>query len=101
MQRRPRGRRFVFRDDSHDSRFCTAFVPGYKLAETLCRSARSNLSLQPIRPPTGGAVNVRRFLAVLFVAVASLSARDLAAQQTDVIRGKVIGPDSAAVAGVQ
>src|SRR4051812_23228222 len=30
-----------------------------------------------------------------------MSARDLAAQQTDIIRGKVIGPDSAAVPGVQ
>lgn len=45
-------------------------------------------------------MNLRRWFSILTVAIASLSARDLAAQ-TDVIRGKVIGPDSAALPGVQ
>ncbi|HEY6220225.1 MAG TPA: carboxypeptidase-like regulatory domain-containing protein, partial [Gemmatimonadaceae bacterium] len=46
-------------------------------------------------------MSVRRFLALSAFAAACLSATDLAAQQTDVIRGRVIGPDSAAVPGVQ
>jgi hypothetical protein len=45
-------------------------------------------------------VNVRRLLYLAAFAAATLSARDLAAQ-TDIIRGKVIGPDSVPVPGVQ
>src|SRR5258708_4009365 len=47
----------------------------------------------------GGAVTVRRLLYLAAFAAATLSARDLAAQ-TDIVRGKVIGPDSVPVGGV-
>ena len=46
-------------------------------------------------------VNVRRLLHLAACAAVTLSVRALAAQQADVIRGKVIGPDSLAVPGVQ
>lgn len=54
----------------------------------------------PIRHPRGGAVTARRLLYLASFAAALFSARDLAAQTTDIIRGKVIGPDSVAVPGV-
>jgi hypothetical protein len=44
-------------------------------------------------------VTVRRLLYLVAIATATLSARDLAAQ-TDIVRGKVIGPDSLPVGGV-
>src|SRR5690349_1520997 len=40
-------------------------------------------------PLRGGAVKVRRLLSLIAVVAASLVGRDLAAQSTDVIRGKV------------
>src|SRR4051812_2129185 len=56
----------------------------------------------PIRPTRRrGAVTVRRLLYLAVFAAASLCARGAAAQQTDIIRGKVIGPDSVPVPGVQ
>ena len=44
-------------------------------------------------------MTVRRLLYLVAFAAATFSARDLAAQ-TDIVRGKVIGPDSVPVAGV-
>jgi hypothetical protein len=45
-------------------------------------------------------VNVRRLLSLIAIVAASLAGRDLAAQTTDVIRGKVTGPDSLPIQGV-
>jgi Carboxypeptidase regulatory-like domain len=45
-------------------------------------------------------VTVRRLLYLVAFAAATFSARGLAAQQTDVVRGKVIGPDSVPLPGV-
>jgi hypothetical protein len=44
-------------------------------------------------------VSVRRLLSLVTVVAAMLGARDLAAQTTDIIRGRVIGPDSLPVVG--
>ena len=46
-------------------------------------------------------MNVRRLLHLVAFAVATLSTRGLVAQQTDIVRGKVIGPDSLPIPGVQ
>src|SRR3954463_12569277 len=48
----------------------------------------------------GGAVKVRRLLSLIAIVATSFVGRDLAAQATDVIRGKVTGPDSLPIAGV-
>ena len=45
-------------------------------------------------------MKVRRLLSLIAVIAASLIGRDLAAQTTDVIRGKVTGPDSLPIQGV-
>jgi hypothetical protein len=45
-------------------------------------------------------VKVRRLLSLIAVVAASLAGRDLAAQSTDVIRGRVTGPDSLPIQGV-
>ena len=45
-------------------------------------------------------MKVRRLLSLIAVVAVSLSGRDLAAQTTDIIRGRVTGPDSLPVQGV-
>ncbi len=45
-------------------------------------------------------MTARRLLYFAAVAAATFSARGLAAQQTDVVRGKVVGPDSVPLGGV-
>ena len=44
-------------------------------------------------------MNVRRLLCLVSVLAAAIPAQRLSAQQTDIVRGRVIGPDSAAVPG--